>query len=226
MKFLIINISCIGVIYIGTITSKFDVTKNLKIINSNFYQNKAKSGEVLFVSEASQAKYIFNSDNYDDNKIDSHPCNLSWDAYSLVTHNNDRKSLMSGDNIPNGLTVYILSDTNRIYDIINQDNIESLSSVIFVNATILNQYGEETNDAIVTGDRETFCWNGQCNLNTVKVYGKKGQYILQIYIVSNGGFISMNNKKVTVDISIEDCDKLYNNDYLGIGYDICYNPGY
>ncbi|KAG4085512.1 hypothetical protein H8356DRAFT_964396 [Neocallimastix lanati (nom. inval.)] len=212
-----------GIVYIGTITSKFDVTKNLKIKNSNFIDNKANSGEILFISEASQAKYIFDGEVYDENKVNSHPCNLSWNDSSVVIHNNDRKNLKSGDSIPNGLVAYILSDTNRLYDIITQE-INFVSSVLFVNATILDQYGNETNDAIIVGDRETFCWEGKCNLNTVKIYGKEGQYILKIYVISNGGFISMNSKSVTVDIIIEKCDRQYNNDYLNIGFNICYNP--
>jgi len=35
----------------------------------------------------------------------------------------------------------------------------------------------------------------------------------------------MNSKSVTVDIIIEKCDRQYNNDYLNIGFNICYNPG-
>jgi len=35
----------------------------------------------------------------------------------------------------------------------------------------------------------------------------------------------MNSKNITIDITIEKCDREFNNDYLKIGYDICYNPG-
>lgn len=214
----------VAIIYIGIITSKFDITKNLKIRNSNFVDNEADAGEILFISEASQAKYIFDKNEINEDKIDTHPSYLSWDSESIVIYNSDRKILKSGDNIPNGLKAYILSNNNRLYDIITQ-NTGSLLSVIFVNATILDQYGKETNDAIIVGDRETFCWDGICNLNTVKVYGKEGQYTLQIYVISNGGFISMNSKNITINITIEKCDREFNNDYLKIGYDICYNPG-
>jgi len=214
----------LGVVYIGTITSKFDVTKNLKIVNSQFTDNKAKSGENFFVSQTDQAQYIFDSSNFDDKKVDSHPCNLSWSDSELVTHMSDKKTIMSGDTIPNGLTAYILSDTNRVYNIINESNVDSLSSVMFVNATVLDLNGQYSNDAIVMGDRETFCWSGKCPLKSLKVYGKPGDYMLQIYIVSNGGFISMNSKKITAEITIETCDRKMNKDYLKIGYDMCYNP--
>jgi len=136
----------------------------------------------------------------------------------------DRKIIMSGDNIPNGLTAYILSDTFRVYDIIKEST-DSLSNIIFVNATMLDKNGSKTNEAIVTGDRETFCWSGVCIFNSVKIYGNPGDYILQIYVISNGGFISMNSEKITVDVTIEKCNRIKNRDYLNIGYNICYDPG-
>jgi len=137
---------------------------------------------------------------------------------------NDRKIIMSGDNISNGLTAYILSDTYRMYDIIKEST-DSLSNIMFVNATMLNKDGSETNDAKVSGDRETFCWSGVCSLKSVKIYGNPGDYMLQIYVKSNGGFASMNSKNITVDVTINPCNKSKNKDYLNIGYNICYDPG-
>ncbi|OUM64277.1 hypothetical protein PIROE2DRAFT_9040, partial [Piromyces sp. E2] len=213
-----------GIIYIGTITSKFDVTKNLKITDSEFINNNANSGEILFISQVDQAKEILNSSNFDNKKVDSHPCNLSWDKTKLVTHMSDKKIIMSGDSISNGLYAYILSDTNRIYNIIDESTVDSLSNVMFVNATILDKDGKFSNDAIIIGDRETFCWSGICSLNSVKIYGKPGDYVLQIYVISNGGFISMTSKNITVDVTIENCNRTYNKDNLNIGYETCYDP--
>ncbi|ORX83804.1 hypothetical protein BCR32DRAFT_266758 [Anaeromyces robustus] len=212
-----------GVIYIGTITSNFNVSKQLKINNSQFKDNNARAGQNLFINKASQAVNIFNSNNYNDKMIDSHPRYLSWNDKSFVDHLNERKFVKSGDSISNGLTAYILSDTNRLYNIVDEST-RDLSSVLFVNATMLNIDGTPTKDAVIHGDRETFCWSGKCILNSVKIYGNPGDYLLQLYMISDGGFITMNSQKITVDVTIEECDKSHRNDYLGVGFNLCYTP--
>ncbi|ORX77549.1 hypothetical protein BCR32DRAFT_270572, partial [Anaeromyces robustus] len=213
------------------ITSEYGAIINIKTTNFG--------GIVYSISPYTSYHLLFNNCTFTNVTASKGSIAFSYNINSEPRFSNiDELKKINGSFATNPTKLKFFDDKIHEYSIISSEKIPEEISLITLNTDIsstkfddfvfLNLYVNDTYNAELLGQSNSYCWDDSCVFPPVKVIGNPGTYKIRLMINSFGHFARFDNNYIDIQVEIKEC---YDNDtykYQNIesnnGLKSCYKP--
>jgi len=216
-----------GVIYSN---SKY-VNKMLTFTDCKFINNNAgnKGNFMMILNKESLPIFKFNNKYLKDlfENLSNEKKNFATNPSSIACAKvNEKISIFSGETPLEKFEYNLYDDYDNQF--ILDSNIDSytINDLFYLSVNLRDENGDFTEDAMIYGSNNGYCWSNTCYIGNFKVIGNEGNYILLIKFESFGKYQPFKQNEITFNIEIKNCNQsiyLYK-DNLNIGRNICYLP--
>ncbi|OUM65258.1 hypothetical protein PIROE2DRAFT_7805 [Piromyces sp. E2] len=186
-----------GVIYSNSVSTN----NNIHIYNCDFINNHATHGNDVYSLNIDSEPNISNINELRNIKgsVGTNPTNLILNDPSIMIQN-----LLSGEKIQEGIFCSIYDDYgNKIIFKSDISNVE-FNEFMFFNLEINDTY-----NAVLVGQTNSYCWEDKCTFPPVKVVGNPGIYNLRLKINTFGQFLLFDKNYVDILVNIKECNTSY-----------------
>jgi len=164
--------------------------------NCTFNNNHAKLGDVVYGYSINSMPLISNIKELSSTDVATLPTYFEIDNNSI-----DKISILSGENIPEGITCFLFDDYGRKMYFPQKTVDLQLEDFVFFNVEI-----DDPSNAKVLGQTQDYCWDDRCIFPSVKVIGNPGIYNLSLKIKSFGQYEKLIKDSIDIPIEIRECN--------------------
>ncbi|ORX84041.1 hypothetical protein BCR32DRAFT_291626 [Anaeromyces robustus] len=205
--------------YGGVIYSKeSDISESVVFTDCVFENNKASVGSISYCLDINSEPEFTNLKQL--RKIDrafaTNPTSLRMNNENLIKN----ISFYSGEKIPEGISCSLYDDYNKVISLESDASNIDYDEFIFFSLSINDTYNAE-----IHGQYQSYCWGESCEIPPVKVIGNPGNYIIRMIINTFGEFSRFQNNYIDIPIEIKPCNSSYINQYMeSPKIKSCYSP--
>ncbi|ORX84045.1 hypothetical protein BCR32DRAFT_242932 [Anaeromyces robustus] len=204
--------------YGGIIYSISDLTpKYINFNNCKFTNVDAQLGPVVFSLNNKSEPVISNMSTLKKkNLVATNPTYLEFLPNVSTSYN-----ILSGEKIPTGIKCNIYDDYNHTISLASDISTAEFDKFSFFEVKINDTY-----NAALVGQTQSYCWGDICEYPSIKVIGNPGVYSVKLELNSFGDFTRFPKNYIDIEININECS---NSSYLyqdieNIKLKSCYLP--
>ncbi|KAL6611929.1 hypothetical protein U3516DRAFT_664841 [Neocallimastix sp. 'constans'] len=209
----------------GFIGFKSSKNTNINIVDSVIEETFFKNGLISIDSISRFGYYTIDNTEFNSNTADNGP------IVNIIDINSKSKVIFNDSTFYDNSALYyggVIFSLIKLYDDYGNDiKIYSLEGdsvlsriIFFITET------DDPNNAIISGQPISYCWEDICRFPVVKVIGNPGNYKLRMKLITYGTYAKFDNNSINIDMVIEECDtnNYINQDKDNIGFKSCYLP--
>ncbi|OUM59155.1 hypothetical protein PIROE2DRAFT_15381, partial [Piromyces sp. E2] len=182
-------------------------------------------GPSVSLSTSKAAEPYFS--NYED-ILEFDPSSFSTNPVKLILTEDsvNSTSLVSGEILLDKIKFHPINDYGNVSEMMKIYTEKSiffrkLKDIIFFDVGV-----NDTNNAAVIGHSVSYCYNGICEIPSLKIVGNPGKYKLQLRLITYGYHINFENNIGEVELIIKECNtsRYTYKDIENKGFKSCYEP--
>ncbi|ORX47605.1 hypothetical protein BCR36DRAFT_413546 [Piromyces finnis] len=183
-----------GVIYTLSKYSK----RYINLVDCKFKNNTALNGYIVYSYNKDSEPTISNIKELRKEKgaLATNPTKIKFNKNSLFD-----VAIYSGEKLPSGISCNIFDDYDNLISFETDISNIQFDELLFYKLEINDTY-----NARLKGQTQSYCWGESCNFPQINVIGNPGKYKIKLTINTFGKFSYFENNSIEKEIEIIECN--------------------